>query len=337
MQALYVHGVSCAAVLQKLGTLVGGLEHGLVFASHLGDPRVAFRFVFPVALVLFSPALGHAVLRCAIISEWLNVVFKWFLFGERPYWWIFESGFYLEKDPEIQQFSVTCETGPGSPSGHCMVTAAVMWVMVPSLENYVYNLCRSRWMARTFTWGPALLFLMAIGISRVFILAHFPHQVIAGLVAGACLGWLLRREKLTQGWDVRAYIIASLSLICIALIFQYGLLTLGLDLHWSLRLAQRWCTQKKWVHLITTPLSSLMRDSGACCGLGIALHVFGALRPTQEGPFMRAVSAVLILLALHLLDSLKIPSDPLLLFYALIFLKNTALPIVVMGIFRFFV
>uniref|UniRef100_A0A8C4NEP1 glucose-6-phosphatase n=1 Tax=Eptatretus burgeri TaxID=7764 RepID=A0A8C4NEP1_EPTBU len=274
-----------------------------------------------------------------LTGGFLNLVFTWKKIQR-----------YSSFQSPVKLVQLSCSTGvkerieeteevgfTGSPSGHCMVTAAVMWVMVPSLENYVYNLCRSRWMARTFTWGPALLFLMAIGISRVFILAHFPHQVIAGLVAGACLGWLLRREKLTQGWDVRAYIIASLSLICIALIFQYGLLTLGLDLHWSLRLAQRWCTQKKWVHLITTPLSSLMRDSGACCGLGIALHVFGALRPTQEGPFMRAVSAVLILLALHLLDSLKIPSDPLLLFYALIFLKNTALPIVVMGIFRFFV
>uniref|UniRef100_UPI00358FB8AB glucose-6-phosphatase 3 n=1 Tax=Myxine glutinosa TaxID=7769 RepID=UPI00358FB8AB len=337
MEAVYGHGVRCAAVLQKLAKVGGGLEHGLVFASHLGDPRVSFQVVFPVVLVLFSPTLGHAVLRCAIISEWLNLVFKWFLFGERPYWWIFESGFYSYKDPEVQQFSVTCETGPGSPSGHCMVTAAVMWVMVPSLENYVYKLCRSRWMARTFTWGPALLLLMAVGISRVFILAHFPHQVIAGLVTGTCLGWLLRREKLTQGWGVRAYSIASLSLICIALAFQYCLLALGLDLHWSMRLAQHWCARKEWVHLITTPLSSLMRDSGACCGLGLAQHMFGALRPTRGGPLLHAACAVLILLALHLLDSLKIPSDPLLLFYAFIFLKNTALPMVVMGIFHFFI
>lgn len=36
------------------------------------------------------------------------------LFGERPYWWVNETKFYGPiKHPELQQFSITCETGPG--------------------------------------------------------------------------------------------------------------------------------------------------------------------------------------------------------------------------------
>ncbi len=36
------------------------------------------------------------------------------LFGERPYWWVHETQFYGPvKRPELQQFSITCETGPG--------------------------------------------------------------------------------------------------------------------------------------------------------------------------------------------------------------------------------
>lgn len=29
-----------------------------------------------------------------------------------------------------------------------------------------------------------VLFLLAVGLSRVFVLAHFPHQVLGGIVAG---------------------------------------------------------------------------------------------------------------------------------------------------------
>jgi len=36
------------------------------------------------------------------------------LFGERPYWWVHETDYYSNTSaPEIQQFPLTCETGPG--------------------------------------------------------------------------------------------------------------------------------------------------------------------------------------------------------------------------------
>lgn len=38
------------------------------------------------------------------------------LFGERPFWWIGESGLFVNKQPNVQQFSSTCETGPGEKS-----------------------------------------------------------------------------------------------------------------------------------------------------------------------------------------------------------------------------
>lgn len=40
-------------------------------------------------------------------------IFPRMLFGERPYWWIGESRLFVNKPPHVQQFSSTCETGPG--------------------------------------------------------------------------------------------------------------------------------------------------------------------------------------------------------------------------------
>lgn len=36
-----------------------------------------------------------------------------FLFGERPFWWVHESGLTSKELVMLRQFPVSCETGPG--------------------------------------------------------------------------------------------------------------------------------------------------------------------------------------------------------------------------------
>ena len=55
--------------------------------------------------------------------------------GDRPYWWIHEvesknTSIIL---PDIHQYPSTCETGPGTPSGHSMAMSAVWYVIVDSI------------------------------------------------------------------------------------------------------------------------------------------------------------------------------------------------------------
>ena len=107
----------------------------------------------------------------------------------------------------------------GSPSGHAMVTAAVWWVIVSAVGTwlhsrtrrwgYVFDTSRMRTLFQSFhvplnacphvcllsssallSSAPYLLYaalLVAVGLSRIFILAHFPHQVVAGSVTGRCV------------------------------------------------------------------------------------------------------------------------------------------------------
>lgn len=83
----------------------------VLFVTKLGDPRAAFLVYFPLSYVL-QPSVGIKVVWVGAILELLNTVFKWFLHGQRPYWWIQETQLY-EKPPDLQQFRLTCETGPG--------------------------------------------------------------------------------------------------------------------------------------------------------------------------------------------------------------------------------
>uniref|UniRef100_A0A674JXV1 Phosphatidic acid phosphatase type 2/haloperoxidase domain-containing protein n=1 Tax=Terrapene triunguis TaxID=2587831 RepID=A0A674JXV1_9SAUR len=71
------------------------------------------------------------------------------LFGQRPYWWVHETGYYGNAStPVIQQFPLTCETGPGSPSGHAMGSAGVYYVMVtallPCVQGTQHRSCAAR-------------------------------------------------------------------------------------------------------------------------------------------------------------------------------------------------
>lgn len=52
------------------------------------------------------------------------------LFGERPYWWVHETAYYANAvPPHIEQYPMTCETGPGERH-HYSCTAALTCVRV---------------------------------------------------------------------------------------------------------------------------------------------------------------------------------------------------------------
>ncbi|XP_017694239.1 PREDICTED: glucose-6-phosphatase 3 isoform X3 [Lepidothrix coronata] len=136
MDALHEAGIWAALTLQAGPPW---LEQFWVYLTSHFDPKSIYTFCFPLAHGL-DARVGLMVLWIGLVAEWLNVVLKWFLFGERPYWWIHESGLFSQEELEklpLRQFPVTCETGPGSPSGHCMIPGAALWPLVTALTAEV--------------------------------------------------------------------------------------------------------------------------------------------------------------------------------------------------------
>lgn len=74
----------------------------------------------------------------------------------------------------------------GSPSGHAMVTSAVLclfvlWLLNSLRENVPYQADFWRRLIINVTvWSVPLTILSFVSMSRVFIATHFPHQVILG-------------------------------------------------------------------------------------------------------------------------------------------------------------
>ncbi|XP_016348631.1 glucose-6-phosphatase 3 [Sinocyclocheilus anshuiensis] len=322
METIYRQGVRMAEELQRR---TRSYEDFWLIASHLGDPKAAVLLVFPVVFYTHRRT-GIAVLWVAALSEWLNLVFKWILFGERPYWWIGHSGLFSKNPPKVQQFLSTCETGPGSPSGHAMVTGAVWWVVVSFLASFFHTRTGSKILAAV----PYLLyavFLACVGLSRIFILAHFPHQVIAGLLAGVLLGIVLNRT-VPECHPLLFFFRFSLTLLLGAFLMHGALQKIGVDLSWSISLAKRWCSRSEWIRMDTAPFSSLNRDAGVLLGLGLAQYwkPGGWALPWVPRTLCLALSSI----ALHYISSFPVPTVPPLLFYSLFFLKYSIVPQVVM-------
>ncbi|XP_014886842.1 glucose-6-phosphatase 3 [Poecilia latipinna] len=322
MEAMHTKGIWMAEYLQQH---TKNLEQFWLTVTHFGDPRVGFLFVFPLSYFV-SNRLGIAVLWVSALTEWLNLMLKWVLFGERPFWWVGECQLFVSTKPRISQFPCTCETGPGSPSGHSMVTAAVWWVVVPPLSSFLHSRTH-RWEISAVPYLIYGLLLGAVGISRIFILAHFPHQVVTGITAGIFLGIFLG-HRVPEGRPLLFFVSFSAGMLFSALILNVGLQLVGIDLLWTVALAKKWCSRAEWVLLDTVPFSALARDCGTLVGLGLA-HNW-----KQDAWCLsmnhRALSLAVSSIGLYLMYSLPFPDKSQGLFYCLVFVKFTLVPLIVM-------
>lgn len=77
--------------------------------SSLTPPYKPFG-VFQVSICLTPIPLAFVCL--CVCVQW-HLLFSRFLFGDRPFWWVHESGYYSQAPAQVHQFPSSCETGPG--------------------------------------------------------------------------------------------------------------------------------------------------------------------------------------------------------------------------------
>ncbi|XP_024289141.2 glucose-6-phosphatase catalytic subunit 1 [Oncorhynchus tshawytscha] len=334
MDTVHAYGVSTTRYLQ---THYRDTQSWFLFVSMAADLRNTFFVFFPVCFHL-RESVGVKLVWVAVVGDWLNLIFKWILFGERPYWWVQETPYYANSSaPQIEQFPMTCETSPGSPSGHAMSAAGVYYAMISSLlaillkehGGHIKN-----WCVRGTLWAVFWCVQVCVCLSRVFIAAHFPHQVVAGVVTGILVAETFDRVQWIYRASLRRYVYTSLSLLSFAVGLYLVLRGLGVDLLWTLDKAQRWCQRPQWVHIDTTPFASLLRNTGTLLGLGLGLHSpqYAEARRVGGGATYRLACVGATLLLLHLLDSFRPPAHSRALFYLLSFCKSATVPLATVGI-----
>ncbi|XP_056628033.1 glucose-6-phosphatase a, catalytic subunit, tandem duplicate 1 [Triplophysa dalaica] len=325
MDLLHSWGVNVAVHLQ---TEHGNFEKLFHWVSSVADLHTTFFVFFPIWFHLRRD-VGVKLIWVAVVGDWLNLVLKWVLFGERPYWWVHETRFYGPiKHPELQQFPITCETGPGSPSGHAMGSAGVGYVMVTALisigaERKLPAL-RYRFL-QLMLWMLLGFVELLVCMSRVYLAAHFPHQVISGVMLGLTVAEIFSRQQWIYSAGLKKYISMTLFLLSFAMGFYVLLKVLGVDLLWTLEKAQKWCVNPEWVLMDSTPFASLLRNMGTLFGLGLGLHL--SCRRVNNSASFRLGCICVSLVLLQVLDSLTFSSTNQFLFYLLSFCKSAAAPV----------
>uniref|UniRef100_A0A672J358 glucose-6-phosphatase n=2 Tax=Salarias fasciatus TaxID=181472 RepID=A0A672J358_SALFA len=310
--------------------------------SAVSDPRNIFSVYFPIWFHL-SHDVGTKMIWVAVIGDWFNLIFKWSLFGERPYWWVHETQFYHnDTTPHLEQFQTTCETGPGSPSGHAMGSSSLWYVMVTSALHFAQpsNILSTRFrLLRSCLWMLFWVIQISVCISRVYIATHFPHQVILGLLIGVLVAELFDHVPSVYNASLKVYLHMTVFLFSLAFCFYLLFKLLDTDPLWSVCKAKQWCANPAWIHLDTTPFAGLVRNLGALFGLGLAVNsemfVQSCKGKNGHKTVFKLMCVTATLTFLQLYDFIKMPTHSEVLFYMLSFCKSTSIPLSVVAVIPF--
>lgn len=198
METIWNIGITWNIFFQNLGSW---LKTPMEVFSFFGTENF-FLLLLPALYWCMEAGIGIRVGIILLLSASVNDALKMAFHGPRPYWCSTDVIVYAS------------ETSFGVPSGHAQIAFGVWGMLATSI---------SRW----WGWLIAILVVLLIGISRLYLGVHFPHDIILGWLIGALLLWLVVRfwkpvtewlKKMSLGQQILASFLSSLVLILFYLI-----------------------------------------------------------------------------------------------------------------------
>ena len=164
MQTFVESGIAFIIALQGVGDwLIAPMR----FFSYLGNEEF-FLLVLPLIYWSVDSALGLRVAFILVTSNLFNNIGKLLFVGPRPYW------------VSSHVRALWSETSFGIPSGHAQ-NAVSVWGMFAAYYK------------RAWIWVVVITVIFLIGFSRIFLGAHFPHDVVFGWLLGIVVLWAFMR------------------------------------------------------------------------------------------------------------------------------------------------
>lgn len=160
-----------------------GLDLFMQSITEIGDVFYALIFAIILVIIKRTRKIGITILILLVISTILTGYIKCGVDRDRPD--INFSGHQFPIPIEPDTFSLFCGGGSNAsfPSGH--VTRAVIFAII---LGYV--------LSERFPRGCYLLLIypLLMSISRIYILQHFPMDVIGGIILGILLAGILAQK-----------------------------------------------------------------------------------------------------------------------------------------------
>ncbi|MEM7116310.1 MAG: phosphatase PAP2 family protein [Chloroflexota bacterium] len=157
-------------------------------------------FLLPVIYWSIDKQFGRYIVTLAAYSGFLNDVGKFGLRGPRPFW----------LDPAVEQ---SYSPGYGVPSGHTQ-------------SAFVAYISLAQWLRRRWIWAIAILLVVLMGVSRIYLGTHFVHDVFGGFILGGLVLWLGHLwQQRGQPWvkslslGQQLGVLGGITAVCILLVF----------------------------------------------------------------------------------------------------------------------
>jgi len=250
-------------------------------------------------------------------------------------------------------------TRPGNPSGHVMVSLAVLlscafYITVymgwrqclqnrKSEKEYILHInSNKRW--REYANMKSELrqlmnlvvgaFSFLIATSRLLISSHFLHQVVLGIVVGLLVhtftvhSSVFRLYMKLEHENTRSFLVTGLVLLFGAISSYYAMMLLGIDPMFSIPKALRHCSDPAWISLDTTPFYSLMRSSGSILGLSAASKFLPfSWIVLSRSKIDKVLGTLLSIGLIAVLNSVPVYAGSNVLFYCISLVKCILLPL----------
>ncbi len=214
MESLFPIEINFTLFFQALGDW---LRTPFLMITSLGNEEFYILFM-PLFYWCLSPIMGIRAGVMLIISGGIKDFLKVIIHTPRPYW----------VDSRVKAYST--ETSFGMPSGHSQDAASIWGAIAVSQKR--------RWV----TW-IAMLLILLIGLSRIYLGVHFLHDVLAGWLVGGLILWgYLSIEKKLAVWISAKALPVQILLAFTLSVFLIGLGLLARVLVSGWQIPQEWIT-----------------------------------------------------------------------------------------------
>ena len=195
MDTILQWGTDVVLWFQRFSPALDGIFSAITF---LGEEEFFLLFL-PLLYWCLDKRLGTRLAVLFLCAAYANTILKDLFQQPRPY----------EYDARVREIKEA--GGYGLPSGHTEGTA-VLW-------GYLATQLRKGW-----AWALAVVLVILVGLSRIYLGVHFPTDVLGGLVAGVIFialylwlqpgatRWLVERGL---GWQVGVALAVPIVLLLI--------------------------------------------------------------------------------------------------------------------------
>ncbi len=172
MSNIHDVGIQIIQLFQGLGDWIIPIMKAFTF---LADEQF-YLLVAPLLYWCIDTTIGIRIAMMLMFSTSIHNYLKWLIHSPRPSWY----------STEVKAYRF--EPSFGTPSGHA-TNAVTIWGILG--DSY-----RKNWL-----WAIVITVIVLIGLSRIVLAIHFPHDVLLGWITGTLvLIAFIKAESSVKAW-----------------------------------------------------------------------------------------------------------------------------------------